>query len=115
LDANSIGVTDFVSQDITIRRGMSAASTARTTCHELGHALSGWPSPTFNGTLEELSAESTAALVSHGLGITDGRFSQDFLHSFARDLPYPQHGLVAVRDLAVEHAATILEHVGAAA
>jgi len=75
------GVTDFSTRVVQVATsGRSAASRARTLCHELAHVkLHGAPLVPGRRELREVEAESVAFLVCHSLGLDSMDYSVGYV------------------------------------
>lgn len=92
------GLTDFLSQDVSIRTDMDDAAQAKTLAHELGHVLLHAPranalstKPAADATLHrgvaEVEAESVALMVAAAHGLDTSSYTIPYVSTWAASIP----------------------------
>jgi antirestriction protein ArdC len=79
----ALGVTDYVSRTVTVRRNVSPAQQAKTTAHELAHVLLHGDGTRASREVCEVEAESVAYLVCGTNGLSTDAYSLGYVASWA--------------------------------
>ncbi|MGH9211930.1 MAG: ArdC-like ssDNA-binding domain-containing protein [Acidimicrobiales bacterium] len=80
----ALGVTDFSTRTVTVKRGLPAAQRAKTTAHEFAHVLLHEPGPGVPARArQEIEAESVAYVVMGALGVVADAYSFSYVTSWS--------------------------------